>query len=434
MSEDLEGSSAAETSSKEDDLQKAASTWKSQLRTAGCFCLMVVAVHLVASPNVQLSQWHVSKENQALLEARAWLDGRLDVDAWRDGRTASSSRIHDTALYADKLYNVYPPMFTFLSVVALAAGNVMGVPAGEFYPPWYVGLIALPLPFIGFWAFLQIVRRAEWAAVLTAYWLLGTPMQPMLNGCSFGSINCIHHVLATAGLLLIVGDLMGRKRIWPAAIGLLIAAWSRQLTILYGLAIVWVAWRSTECGRRKVVLAFGSLTLAAGTLMFLSWQKFDSPFESGYRYLYEGREESWYGRRAISHGLFSLHFLSENAWYMNLSPPKFRFSPAYLQQDNDTLGVSIWMTSPVLLAGFLGIRRWRRNSVAGVLMAVSLVVIFMLLTYHNPGSPQVGYFRFALDFLPVWMGVTALWVTSGWRRHATLACLAWSALYFHMLF
>ena len=115
MSEDLEGSSAAETSSKEDDLQKAASTWKSQLRTAGCFCLMVVAVHLVASPNVQLSQWHVSKENQALLEARAWLDGRLDVDAWRDGRTASSSRIHDTALYADKLYNVYPPMFTFLS-------------------------------------------------------------------------------------------------------------------------------------------------------------------------------------------------------------------------------------------------------------------------------------------------------------------------------
>ena len=45
----------------------------------------------------------------------------------------------------------------------------------------------------------------------------------------------------------------------------------------------------------------------------------------------------------------------------------------------------------------------------------------------------VGYFPYALDFLPVWLVVIAPWAVEGWRRWFTLGCLAYSALYFNVL-
>lgn len=392
---------------------------------------MLVGVHLATSHAVRLHDWNIPPTNPALIEAAGWRQGRLALDVGPEGRTAAHQRPWDTAVYHGRVYNVYPPLFTGLSLAALILGGWQGVPPGVFYTPWLVAAVALPLPLVGFWAFQQVVRRAAWSAVLTAYLLLGTPLLPVLVGCRVGSINAIHHALATTGLLLIAGDLLGRRRIWPAVIGLLIAAWSRQPTLLYGLAILWVAWRA---GRRRTIVAAAGLAVAGGALMTLNWLRFDSPFDPGYRYIYaQGRETQWYGARALAHGVLSPHFVPENAWYMNLAPPRFRLSPAFIQQDNDNQGVSIWMTSPLLLGAFFGIRRWWRLQPARTLMLASLPVILVFLMYHNPGTPQIGYFRFALDFLPVWLVVLAPWAVEGRRRTATLACLTWSAWYFHLL-
>jgi hypothetical protein len=395
---------------------------------------MLAALHLVASPEVELSNWHIPPEtNPAVLEASAWRAGRLDLDAWREGQVGG--RIRDTALVDGKIYNVYPPLFTGLSVIALTLGDLVGVPGGTFFPPWYVLLVALPLPLVGFWAFQQVLGKPDWSAVLTGYWLVGTPMLPMLGDCKDGSINAINQVLATAGLMLIAGDLLGRKRIWPAVIGLLIAAWTRQLTLIFGLPILWVAWRATDARRqRKGAVAAAGLAVAGGLLMALNWLKFGSPVESGYAAVYEEREaDPYYATRCREHGLCALVFVPENARLLNLMPPRFRITPEGIQQANDNEGVSIWMTTPLLLGVLLGITGWWRKPGARALMGASLVVVFLFLTYHSPGTPQVGYYRYALDVIPVWMVVVAPWAIVGWRRHATLACLAWSALYFRML-
>jgi hypothetical protein len=176
------------------------------------------------------------------------------------------------------------------------------------------------------------------------------------------------------------------------------------------------------------------VVLAGGVLMTLNGLKFGSPFDTGYQYIYDGGREDEYGQRCRQYGLFSLHFVPENAYYMNLSPPRYRDSPALIQQDNHSDGVSIWMTSPLLLGVPLGIRLWWRNPAARALVCVSLVVIFAILMYHAPGSPQVGYFRYGLDFVPIWLVLAAPWWNgSARRRTVVFACLAWSALHFHML-
>jgi len=66
-------------------------------------------------------------------------------------------------------------------------------------------------------------------------------------------------------------------------------------------------------------------------------------------------------------------------------------------------------------------------------MLASAVVIGTFLMYHATGAQNKGYFIYALDFLPVWLVVIAPWTLRGRHRQVTLACLAWSVLYFQMI-
>jgi hypothetical protein len=175
------------------------------------------------------------------------------------------------------------------------------------------------------------------------------------------------------------------------------------------------------------------LAIAAGTLMTLNWLKFDHPLETGYRYIYDYRPNSLLGRRALTYGIFSPHFIPENAWCMNVQLPLFRLTSGGIVPENEQFGVSIWVTCPLLLGAVLGFRRWWSEKAARALMLSSLLVIAVLLMYHFPGGEKIGYFRYALDWLPVWLVVIAPWAIEGWRRYFTLGCLAWSAIYFHII-
>jgi hypothetical protein len=68
-----------------------------------------------------------------------------------------------------------------------------------------------------------------------------------------------------------------------------------------------------------------------------------------------------------------------------------------------------------------------------MLMLMSVAVMLAFLNYHNTGSVQRGYFRFALDVIPIWLVVIAPYACERRRLGWTLACLGWSALYFHIL-
>lgn len=439
-------------------------TEEPQWRIVMVFVLMTIGLYLVAGPLVQLSQWQVQPESHGLMEGVAWREGRLDIPPTGPDPAVGIFRSRDTAYRDGKVYNVFPPLFTFLSYGALALQslqNITGAAAREFYAPWYIAIVALPLPLVGFWAFRRATGRSEWAAVMTAFWILGTPLLKMLVCCRGGDVNHVNHVLSNTGLMLIAGDLLGRRRIWPTALGIIIGAWTRQLTILYLLGAVYVAWRAgaptPDCAapdrdnsvdaveqaappsasprraRCLTILAVAA-TLAVGALAVLNTLKFGGPLDSGYSLIYEGRGDI-YARRAREHGLFSMHNVPRNAFYMNLNPPDVRLAGMMLQVGASGTGdgASLWMTSPLLLYGLWDVRRWWRDPARRALMLSSGLVIFGLLCYHTTGSVQHGFWRFGLDFAPIWLVVIAPYLCKGRRRWITLGCLAYSALYFCVL-
>ena len=409
-----------------------------QWRIVLVFLLMCIGLYVAAGPLVRLSEWRVAPgNNHSLMEARAWRGGRLDIPPLGPHAELGVNRPRDTAYKDGKIYNVFPPLFTFLSYAAMTLQDAQGLTGGDaagFYAPWYVGLAALPLPLAGFWAFRRVTGRSEWAAVMTAYWILGTPLLKMLVNCRMGEINELNHVLSNAGLMLIAGDLLGRRRIWPAALGLLIGAWTRQLTICYGLGAAWIVWTLSQQRIRHMTILAAAAVVALGATAVLNALKFGNPLDNGYLRIYEGRGDM-YATRARQYGLFSAHFLPDNAFYLNLGPPEIRLAPMMLQVGSGGTGhgTSIWLTSPLLLFAFVDVRRWWRDPARRALMLSSLLVIFGFLCYHNTGSVQHGFYRFALDFVPVWLMVIAPYVADPRRRWITVGCLAYSALYFHVL-
>ena len=78
----------------------------------------------------------------------------------------------------------------------------------------------------------------------------GTAVLPNLYFSQKGYLGQIYHVVSQIGLLLIAADLLGRQRVWPSLIGLVITAWCRQMTLLYALPILWMAWRRKRLKRQ----------------------------------------------------------------------------------------------------------------------------------------------------------------------------------------
>ncbi|MFH1416837.1 MAG: hypothetical protein ABII12_00920 [Planctomycetota bacterium] len=397
--------------------------------------LMLVGLYLAAGPLVRLSHWRIPDSNHALIEANAWRQGRLNLPA--TSADPLRSRQQDTAYRDGKVYNVFPPLFTFASYAAITLQAAQrALPEADqvgFYAPWYVALVAVPLPLLGFWGFRTVTGRSEWAAVLTAYWILGTPLFCTLANGPLGHVNTLNHALSNTGLMLIAADMLGKRRVWPAAIGFIIGVWTRQLTAFYLLAMVWIVWRLSAHRRRELVVLTAAAVLGLGTLASLNWAKFGSPFDSGYASLYEGRDDLYAQRYRKYDRLFDPRFIPRNLRHMSLGLFSVREAQGQLILEGEPDGTSLWLTCPLLLFAFRDARRWWRDPVRRALMLASLIVVLGFLSYHNTGSLQRGQFRFAMDVIPIWLMVIGPYVIDGRRRWITLACLGFSALYFHVL-
>lgn len=395
-------------------------------RVAACFVLLLAALQLALGPKLRLSQWEVDAEsNAAVAEGAAWLKGRLDIPH-QEGADLLRHRMHDTAYYNGKVYNVFPPMMAILTVLLHPLHAWLGMPEG-FWLPWpYTLLIFWPLPIVGFVVFRRQVGDSAWAAVLTLAWMGGTAVLPNLHEAQTGLLGQIHHAVSQVGLLILAADVLGKQRIWPGLIGLAVSTYTRQITFLYGLPLLWVAWR-----RGRLAACVAGLVLVAAPLLTLNWLKFNNPLDFGYRHIYAGNETGYMGERCLKYGTFSTHFISENAYYMHVAPPSIEWSLTYFKiADSNQNGTSLWITTPLALFVFISAPFWWRNRSRRVLMLSTLPVMFGLLCYHSPGYMEHGYNRFALDFLPIWLAVIAPATRGRWRTWLTLGFTAWSLLYF----
>lgn len=409
---------------------------------------MMVGLYLTLGHKVKLSTWEVTRNgNTALDEALQWKQGKL----------ALSHDFYEDAKVGDKTYNVVGLTFVLISLLGTSFSAWTSC-ADHFDPLLYICFVALPLPLVGFWAFRSVVRDSAWGAVLTAYLIAGTSLAPVLAVCRGGSIYYINHVLAVIGLLIIAADLLGPCRIWPAVIGLCIATWSRQTACFYALPILWIAWRGalpqaspggqtplrTEqaAGKdtnheahqtnRRLWVALCGIAIAAGLPMTLNVLKFGNPFQTGYSLMYQDRSDR-IGRKA-QECFFGPRYIPEHAIAMNLAFPRWDIRKGRLYADiADTNGGSIWFTSPLLCGVFLTVPAWWRDRRRRALMLATLPVIAVFMCYHTTGADRAGYYRYSLDFLPIWLMVIAPYTTGCRGRTLTIACLAHSALYFSLI-
>jgi hypothetical protein len=399
------------------------------------FVLLIAGLYLAAGPVLQLGRWQVEPTaNHGWIEANAWLGGRLDIPH-RDG-VQIRDRLRDSALFDGKVYNVFPPLFTFISCAAIWLQKIQASPdltQLTFFPTWYVALVVVPLPIVGYWAFLRITKRADLAALFTAYWVLGTPLLKMLANCRIGSTNELNHVFANIGLMLIAGDLLGRRRIWPAAIGLVIGLWSRQLIALYLPAIVWMAWRADSGRSRKIAYVLAATCIGFGAIAILNYLKFGNPLDSGYGYIYEARADLYAQRYREFGQTFHPGFMPGNAYWMNLALPELCIVSTGPGITGEGDGTGFWIGSPLLLFVFRDVRRWWVDPSRRILMLCSLAVIVGILCYHTTGSVQRGFYRFALDYIPIWLAAIAPYFATRDRLHVLIGCLAYSALYFNLV-
>jgi hypothetical protein len=407
-----------------------------------CLALLLIALYLTTGPKIRLSQWQVTPAgNVALEEALAWKQGRLSL----------SRDYYEDAEVDGKHYNAVGLAFVIMSVIGTSLTEWAGGAPGTFAPLLYVSMVALPLPFVAFWAFRSVVRSSAWAAVFSFYLIAGTSLLPALILCGGGTIYRLNHVLAVVGLLVFSTDLLGRRRVWPAILGLTLAVWSRQMTCLYALPLLWFVWRDigqsgtpadeqsspapSSAGkwpRRRLILTILTLVFIAAVPMTLNTLKFGSPFESGYRLLYAGRIDT-IAQQAHRH-FFGPGNIRMHAIAMNLAFPSWDVRGGSLYAVTSEInGGSIWLTSPLLLGVFVTARSWWRDRCRRVLMLSTIPVIAGLMCYHTTGALHAGYYRYSLDFIPIWLLVIA--PHTGGRRGMlwTLACLAYSTLYFNVL-
>ncbi|OWY71542.1 hypothetical protein B7486_07595 [cyanobacterium TDX16] len=402
---------------------------QSRLHVIGVFILFLVALQLSIGHRVRLTQWHVQRQsNSALDEAVAWKDGRLHI----------TENTYEVARVGEHRYNVVGLAFVLISLVGTTLTELGGGPKGTFHAPFYVLFVAMPLVVAAFATFREATRSTVWGAVLAGYLFVGTSLLPVLEQCrgttQGGSIYFINHALAVTGLLIMCADLLGPRKIWPALIGLALAAWSRQMTMLYALPLLWIAWRTgaAASSKRPMRIAVVGVLLIALFPMTLNYLKFGNPFDTGYSRIYEGRTDP-IGRRGQEQ-LFGLRYLADNAWAMNAEIPSFDIRRGALQPviaGRD--GASIWFTTPLLIGILVTLRKWWADATRRALVLGSLPVIAGLLLYHVTGSNDAGHFRYALDFIPVWFIVIAPFTLSPRGKRWTLACLAFSATYFSLL-
>ncbi len=370
----------------------------------------------------------------ALQRSRLWrpgviFDGRDNVQvaeaqAWCEGRMHLPERQWDTALVGDRSYSHFPPLFS--AMAAAVAPFVSG------FPHWLMVLTVVAPPLLlAYFLFVRLTGTVLGGIILCFAFVCGTSLWPVIDrALRDGTPWFVNGALGTAGLLVFLNDYAGRRRIWPGALGLVMAALTRQFTIVYLAALAAVAYRRDDDPHRtrNVAIALAAGGLVITTYLALNTAKFGHPLDNGYMRIYDQTRNDPLARDARAFGIFSLHYVPRNLYYANLGLPRPLGQRGGLHPNPH--GTGIWWTTPLLLWVLFDIRRIWRDRPSRWLLICAGVVFAALMCYHSTGYAQRGYNRYSLDYVPVLIALVAPRCLTGRRVWISLAMIAWSVVYF----
>jgi len=319
--------------------------------------------------------------NLAVHQADAFLRGNLNIDEY----------FWDASVYAGKNYVSFPP-FPALFVMPVVA--VVGLHANTIIISILLACFSMFLLYRLLCLHLSDSSGKKW--IFLAFFL-GSPYWLMVMTSSH--IYAFAHVVCTLLLFLLLLELKGKQRaIW---IGMFwsLAFMTRQMTIFYGLVIIYYLWfEGTSVPIWKKLVPIG-LTFSAVSIIYLvfNYVRFDDAFETGYRYMdYQGV----IGARVAQYGIFSHHYFFFNFYHMFIKGHNLFFTGKDLLQIKgvDLFGTSLLAACPYVLF----VLKVNATQKLKLFFWTTLgLILIAILFYHNNGWKQVNAQRFVLDFFPL---------------------------------
>ncbi len=322
-------------------------------------------------------------KSHAVVQARAWLSGRLELDV----------HLQDLSPVGDRLYSSFPPSATILVLVpvALFGDHVPDMPLHCLLAAASVAMMHLAMG--------RIARRASWALDadglnwLTAFYAFGTILWVNVP---WRGIWFLLHWLSLAGLTTSLALAADRRALasgiaWAFACGARPTMGGALPALLYlVLSDRMAAGTRTQALRRLAFFSVGPLVMAA-FIAWLNWQQFGSPLDFG-----RSRMEvpAVYIPR-LAQGVFSRVFFWENLHVFFLNPPAVRHVFPYLL--SSTSGTGLFFTTPGFLCLITAIRRDR---LLGAFWLGVLLTLAPLMFYYGHESTWLGA-RYLLDLYPL---------------------------------
>jgi hypothetical protein len=349
---------------------------------------------IIQIPAIVNFYFNRGEHNPYILFADSLLQGTLTLEP--------TGMKGDLIIFQNKYYLPYPPLpsLILLPFVALfGAANVNTV------------AIATVMACISLYLVYNILSKLN---IVQGYfnWLI---LAVFFGTGYWFAIFTSHHVYAFAHItsfmfqLLIVNELLGKRRWWLTGLFIGCTFLTRQFTIFYfAFAVGYMIYLHQE-GKEKFsfknLLALGlPLSFFVGIYLVYNYVRFGNPLDTGYDHIiYIGVLKE----RVLAHGVFSAKYFLFNLYSVLIKGFNIEFTGETLLQikDVDLWGTSLLAASPFVVASLKA--QWPKTLKIFAWLTIVLI-LFGQLFYHNNGYHQVNTSRFTLDFLPLIIVLTAL--------------------------
>ncbi len=226
-----------------------------------------------------------------------------------------------------------------------------------------------------------------------------------------------HHVYAFAHVtsfllqLLIINELLGKRRWWLISVFIGCSFLTRQFTLFYlvfaiGYMVYLHLGKKETLKTRNIILLFVPISAFIALYLAYNYVRFGNAFDTGYAHiLFIGILKE----RVNEYGVFSSKYFLFNLYSFFIKGFNIQFEgKTYLNiKDMDLWGTSLLAASPFLVASLKA--EWPKILRFSGWLTIGIILISQLF-YHNNGWHQVNTSRFSLDFLPLLVVLAALGV------------------------
>jgi 4-amino-4-deoxy-L-arabinose transferase-like glycosyltransferase len=369
---------------------------------------------LLQIPAIVNFYYNDGNHNFYLQFAESLLHGNLNLPA-------STEDIRDLALYQGKIYLPYPPLPTIilLPFVAIFGANHVNTVA-----------IATLMACICLYLMYKVLVRLK-VEIQYIPWLM--------SGLFFGTgfwyalfvshhLNAFAHITSFLFQLLIINEILGKRRWWLIGIFIGCTFLTRQFTFFYILFAAGFMFYEYKVREDKLYLT-DVLSLSLPVVFFVilyllyNYVRFGNCLDTGYNHIiYIGVLSD----RVQQYGVFSSKYFLFNLYSTLIKGFNIEIEgKTHLTiKDMDAWGTSLLSASPFIIASIKS--QWPRILKFAAWSTIFLIYLGQLF-YHNNGYQQVNTSRFCLDFLPLLMVLVALgmskiplWLTKTMVSYAIL--------------